>query len=243
MRFGVYCFLLFVICCTSCKKKTEPLPDADPVSTTMALQLDYITDNGSFQTNAFTYTTPAGYPYSVTKLEYYLSQICLLRSDSSKLLMQNYQYVDATQPQTNTLSYSNPPTGNYIGISFNIGLIPSQNTTGALPEVNDNINMQWPDPMGGGYHFLKMEGYYKDAGVPQGYAMHLGTNKCLIPTLLYKKFSISTGSEVILKPLMNINSWFRSPYKFDFNKDGNYIMGNDTAMLKITANGKNVFSL
>lgn len=234
--FGIFAFLSVVICCSSCRKKTEPLPEEKP--TELVLNIGYKTDNGSFQTEVFTYMHPAGYLYGVSKLEYFLSQISLLKSDSSKVLLLAHHYIDATDPKTNKLTFSDPPRGAYIGLTFNIGLTASQNSTNALPAETNNINMQWPEPMGGGYHFLKLEGYYKAGTLNEGYAMHLGTNKCLIPIRLFKKFDVSQNSTISLSPLMNVDNWFRYPYKFDFNKDGNYIMGNDTAMMKIAANGK-----
>ena len=36
--------------------------------------------------------------------------------------------------------------------------------------------MAWPDVMGGGYHFLKLEGHYKKDSLLAGYAMHIGQN-------------------------------------------------------------------
>jgi hypothetical protein len=51
-----------------------------------------------------------------------------------------------------------------------------------LSTTLDNLNMAWPTAMGGGYHFLKMEGHYLDSlNTNQGYAIHIGKNENLMP--------------------------------------------------------------
>ena len=64
----------------------------------------------------------------------------------------------------------------------------------------------------------------------------------LIPITILKNITISSGSATSLNMHMNINEWLRNPNTFNFNTDGNYIMGDSTAMNKITQNGHDVFS-
>lgn len=40
---------------------------------------------------------------------------------------------------------------------------------------------------------------------------------------------------------MNLNEWFRNPFIYDFNIDGNYSMGSSAAMAKLKANGVDIF--
>jgi uncharacterized protein YwgA len=42
---------------------------------------------------------------------------------------------------------------------------------------------------------------------------------------------------------MNINEWYANPAVYDFEVDGNYSMGLSAAMLKLSKNGKDVFSI
>ena len=72
--------------------------------------------------------------------------------------------------------------------------------------------------------------------------MHLGTNACLIPIKINKRIVVSADGLTSVNLIMNINEWFRNPYIFDFNTDGNYIMGNLAAMKKIALNGTDVFN-
>jgi hypothetical protein len=116
------------------------------------------------------------------------------------------------------------------------------NKTDALPANTENISMVWPDAMGGGYHFMKMEGYFKDGTTTPGYAMHLGTNACKFNCKVYSSININNDTHN-LNMEMNINEWYRNPQNFNFNTDGNYIMGNMPLMMKIVNNGFDVFKI
>jgi hypothetical protein len=102
--------------------------------------------------------------------------------------------------------------------------------------------MEWPVLMGGGYHFMMLEGHFADSSGTPGFAMHLGTNASLCPVNITDTFSL-TQDDFTLHINMNINEWFRTPYVYDFNVDGNYIMGNIQSMSKIAANGFDAFTI
>ncbi len=105
--------------------------------------------------------------------------------------------------------------------------------------------MIWPVEMGGGYHFTKLEGRYKLPGNGNcGYAVHLGTNNML---MLHNKLDVSLGlkanSSDTLFLTMNINEWFTNPNTYNFLVQGNYTMGNDTLMLMLKENAKDLFKI
>ena len=102
--------------------------------------------------------------------------------------------------------------------------------------------MEWPVVMGGGYHFMMFEGHFIDSTGTPGFAMHLGTSASLCPVSIQQTLSIGQADKEI-RLSMNINEWFRNPAIYDFNVDGNYIMGNVQAMSKLAANGVDVFSM
>ncbi len=230
--------LLFV----SCTKDDHIVPPVVKPPQGIDLNISYHVDNAPFVTNSFIYSTQAGYSYNLTTLVYYISEVNLIKADSSNVLIKDYQYLDALSSATNQLSLKDIPVGNYIGLKFNIGLDAIHNKSFALPSTTENVNMQWPDMMGGGYHMMKLEGNYKDLSGTYGFAMHLGTDTCLVPVKLFKSISIIKDAKTAIHLKMNINEWFRNPNQFDFNIDGNYIMGNITNMMKISKNGVDVFS-
>ena len=235
-------FLLATITISSCKKDDDTTPVTPTVQSGLKLSINYTIDNKPLYTDSFLYTSAAGLNYSINRFQYYLTSIKLIKPDNSEIVVASSHYFDAFDATTSTINASNIPAGNYIGIKFKIGVDSALNYWDSLPVTVENTNMLWPLMMGGGYHFLKFEGYYKDAGNDYGYAMHLGTNACIIPISIAKNITITSGSALQLNMTMNISEWLKNPNTFNFNTDGNYIMGDSTAMNKITQNGQDVFS-
>ena len=59
---------------------------------------------------------------------------------------------------------------------------------------------------------------------------------------LINDFEISSSSNTINLE-MNISEWFKNPYVYDFNVDGNYSMSDSTALIKLLQNGYDVFTM
>lgn len=225
----------------SCKKDDDV--DPAPVnSNSLIVNLDYEVDGQSLLFDTLRYTNDAGSLYGVSRLWYYLSQVYLVKPDSSLVFLKNYQFVDARVSATNRIELKGIPSGTYIGMKFNIGLDSLQNISNALPVTTENLNMEWPVQMGGGYHFMKYEGHFNDSTGTHGFAMHLGVNAYLVKCSLWSPLQISDGTSNI-NMIMNLNEWFRNPDIYDFNIDGNYSMGVMSAMIKLSQNGTDVFTI
>ncbi|HQQ93497.1 MAG TPA: hypothetical protein PLQ93_03005 [Bacteroidia bacterium] len=229
----------------SCQKNNQRQDDnpAPPENSYSALSVSYRVDNLPLLKDSLMYTNAAGNVWSLQRLNYFLSQIALIKADSSTEGLLGYCYVDGLDISKNTFTLGNIKPGDYIGLSFNIGLDSLLNRPDALPSVTELNNMVWPEPMGGGYHVLKLEGYFRNAGSLFGYALHLGTNACRIPIRLFKHIQVKSGEALKLNLSMNVNEWFMNPYQYDLDQDGNYTMGNAVLMMKIAGNGKDVFTL
>ncbi len=239
MKFKILVLSCIIVGIFSCKKDTVILePGA------LKLALKYRVDGDSLQFDTIKYLNAAGNKYSLYHLEYYISGVSFYKSDGSSFVSNSVFYINAQKSVTNSLLVGNIPQGSYSSISLLIGLDSNTNKTNFLPNILDNINMAWPDAMGGGYHFMKMEGYFKDkADVKQdGYAMHLGRNNNLVTINL--SFPLIITKDVQTKTLtMNINEWYKNPSNYDFETDGNYSMGLPNAMSKLAQNGKDVFTI
>ena len=225
---------------TACDKDdsvTTPNP-----SNIINFKIQYHVDATAIIRDSVMYINAAGNQYGIHNLMYYLSEIKLTKADGTTHLLKNVHYADCFNPLTNQFGFANVPQGIYTGISFNIGIDSVHNHHQVMTNTMENLNMEWPELMGGGYHFLKLEGSFIDAGTNYGYAMHVGTNPCLVPVTLLKNFIVTADSKIQLTLNMNVNEWFRSPYDYDFNSDGNYCMGNMPLMMKLTENGYNAFS-
>ncbi len=188
------------------------------------------------------YTSDAGYNYEITRLNYYLSGFVFRMTDGSEFKSDVVFYIDAKQPSYNDILFPDFSKGSCAQISFFVGVDSLKNKTDSLLATTDNINMLWPDMMGGGYHFMKLEGHYIDTSGTHGFAMHLGKNKNLVRIMLDSPDINSTGNTANLNLTMNINEWFRNPQIYDFNKDGSYSMGNDSSLQTLANNGTDIFN-
>jgi hypothetical protein len=221
---------------SSCKKKCK-----EPMHGNLHFNLRYNIDLEELHPDTIRYTNFAGNQYSVTRLEYYISGFTFRRSDGMSFYTNKAYYVDAFSATTGSINIDSIPYGHYSEVTFHIGLPPTLNISYFLPNTLENINMSWPDAMGGGYHFLKLEGKVFTSAGSLGYAMHLGNNESLVN--IKALISLDINSEMnSLEANMNINEWYRDPNTYDILVDGNHIMGNQPLMTKFAANGYNVFS-
>lgn len=232
--------LLLVISCT--KEDTKDYVPADTGD--IELSVSHKVDNQILVFDTIRYQNAAGNKFSVTRLQYYISSCRFHKADGSSLLINNITYVDA-RDGISTIHFTGVPVGNYTGISFLIGIDSAQNKSNALPDTENNINMAWPDVMGGGYHFIKLEGHYLNTlNAEKGFTVHLGTYPALVThNILNATITIVKNQTSTHQLVMNINEWFTAPYNYNFNTDGNYTMGNGPLMDLIKNNGKDVFTI
>lgn len=221
----------------SCKKTKPIITDAD-----ITFLMDYKVDGTDVVFNNIQFTNAAGNEYSITRLDYFLSHFVFHKSDGGEYLKDSYRYLNAQRDTTNQFTLKNIPNGDYTGITFYLGLNETLNVPNGLPNEPDYNNMDWPIPMGGGYHFIKFEGHFKDGSNTYGYAMHVGLNYFLITIHIDYPFSINEKDRTINLE-MNINEWFANPNTYDLENDKVYSMGDTTAMLKLTQNGATTISI
>jgi len=240
--FRFYYFFLIILFISSCTKDYNIVPEKTDEGLSLKLNINYKVDGFPLIFDTIMYHNLAGNNYGVTRLEYYISNITFHSTSGKDFALKNIFYMNARTPSTNSISIDHVPAGQYTDITLNIGIDSANNKTNSLPNTSENINMAWPSSMGGGYHFMKLEGYYVNTPSTTGFTMHLGQNTSLVTCLIQQPFQVSSSTSEI-KLSMNLNEWFCSPIMYDFNADGNFIMGDMQAMGKITANGIDVFTL
>jgi hypothetical protein len=210
-----------------------------PGSASVKFWLEYSVDEHKLQFDTIKYFNEAGNNFSVTKIEYYISEITLYKTNGNKFTSNDVFYFNGKDSINNFIFLDSLPPGNYNGISFSIGIPKEKNKTGALSPTFQNMNMSWPEPMGGGYHFLKLEGHYFNNSNISGYAVHLGKNENLINIHIDYPFELKYRNHQ-WQLTMNINEWFKNPHSYNIS-DGNYTMNVDSLMNKISSNGASVF--
>ncbi len=226
----------------ACKGTEEITPTIIVPTGNINLTINHKVDGQLLFFDTLKYTNLANNNFSITRVNYYLSNIKLSTNGVVKYTSNQIVYIDARQ-QPISILLNNVPLGNYQSISFNIGIDAANNQHGMIPNTDENIGMIWPEVMGGGYHFLKLEGQFlTPSNDRKGYAVHTGLNACLInhnPITINTTITENQTSTIGIT--MNINEWYKNPYTYNLFTDGNYTMGDTTTMMQITNNGKDVF--
>ena len=239
--------LIGAVSFAGCKKDEEEVP-VEPKVSTVWVDLYHVVSGADMVYDQRIYQNAAGNPFEVRHLEYYISDFKLQDMSGRWISVPSEPYlINPEKERTRTLM-AHVPVGNYKGISCTIGIPDEKNFTGYLANTLENVNMSWPEPIGGGYHFMKFEGNYMDENNNwTGFTVHLGTDPDhlmgmqSVNVIENIQFSISQSSNVI-ELEMDMNEWFESPHLFDFNVQGNYTMAIDSLMKVISENGENCLS-
>lgn len=228
---------------TSCKDNGND--DPQPVN---KVQLNFAFSHrvGTSAVNydVISYQNDAGNNYSVVTLKYFISDIRLHKADGSSFLIDEEHYIDGTDGTTMIFTPDTKvPEGDYSGISFVYGLNEEKNITGAYPNPPES-NMEWPIPLGGGYHYMKLEGKIDSAGTIKNFQAHTGATMG-VPYFVEMELASSgfTAAEgKIITIGMDINKWWNSPHTLDLN-DITMIMGNPDMQELMQDNAADVFYL
>lgn len=247
-------FLLIILSVWACEDNVTTPENFEDNDTTNRLNFhfDHTVDGEGVEYNQMIYQNDADNKYSIMTLRYYISDIRLHKYDGSVVKIDTFMYRDIDFPQTRTLTLDSVPNGQYTYISFIFGLDSVKNQSYALPPTQENNNMEWPIPMGGGYHYMKFEGRYqtKDGSIGS-FNTHTGRLKTndgkLNENFIHVKlpnsaFEVANDSWNI-QILMNLNEWYTNPHVYDIDEFGPAIMGNQNAQQMLKENGENAFSV
>jgi len=207
----------------------------------LIIDLKHKVGNNPLAFDSVMYQNEAGNNYNITGLRYYLSNIEFWNGDDIIYQSEEIFHIDAKSAE-NKIELEEIPLGKYTTMKYLIGIGEEMNVEGALPNEEKHDLMLWPKQMGGGYHFMKMEGYYYDASENQfGYAIHLGTSIGLMEGQMEVNVEIDDSyNDVNIS--FNVNNLFDDP-SYDFVLDGAYTMGVSNLMSSIAKNGEDVLEL
>lgn len=190
------------------------------------------------------YHSAYGNIYSVATLKYFISNITLHNADGEEFLFDEEHYVDVTD--INTLSFTpngRVLAGKYSKLSFIFGLDLTKNTTGRFPNPPEN-KMEWPVVMGGGYHYLKLEGKHYSSGLIKSFQAHSGQLNgepyFVNITLPESSFDVD-GKDLEIQIIMDINKMWVNPDTLNLNNITG-IMGDSTIQWQLHENGADIFS-
>ena len=223
----------------------------DPTSSNITFNFTHNFDGTSVTNNNFNkfdFVNAFGDTLSISKLRYLISKIRLHKANGDSVLIDGHNLVDVTN--ATNLFYATTvdvPVGTYTSVSFNFGF-DSVDNTGNHIDLN-SASWNWPAMLGGGYHFMQMEGKYKLMGNDSIYAFHNGTARVSMGLFEQNFFNVNlagvtlTGADVNMEIEMNIAEWYKNPNTWDLNAMHSMLMPNYNAQKMIQQNGPSVFRL
>lgn len=246
---------LMVFLLTSCDYKSDDKPATGKIQ----ILFEHRVNGQLLVKDQMIYTNAAKNNYEIAGLKYFISDVTLHNHDGSTYMIKTgtrsrYVDIDFISDSLRWIVKDQIPVASYDSISFTFGLNEELNKSNIFLNPPES-NMAWPDRMGGGYHFIMMDGWYKNSlGVRSPFSFHLGTGQNytnevitgFVQNYFHVKlpasaFDITANGIMRMKFVMNIDSWFTTPTNWDFNQ-WDMTMQNQTAMQAIKSNGWDVFS-
>lgn len=243
-----------LVAATGCKKDDDD--DDDDMHTeqhNVTFRFKHNVSGDSLELDTMKYTNAFGNLYRVENLQYLVSNFRLHLDDGSCEELTGYHYVDIHDQST----WEFTPTvkadhGDYHSISFTMGMDEEDNITAAYPDLN-LLNWGWPMMLGGGYHFMKLEGKYMDmSSTVQNFATHYGTAREITQTdtTFHQNYfmadlghvHLDVDGDMFVEIEMDINNWYNDPPVWDFNVWNAPIMPIYDAQRAVRNNGHDVFS-
>jgi hypothetical protein len=161
--------------------------------------------------------------FSVTKFKYYISNIVLSRKDGKPVTYKNYFLIDEEKPDSKKVVLENIPSGEYLSVSFNVGVDSIDNCSGAQSGALDPINgMFWT--WNTGYIFMKLEGISEFSTMPNAQLeYHIGgfkkPHQCIrtISLHLNQSILITKNNNEIIEIKADILEMLKTPISIDFS--------------------------
>ncbi len=219
----------------------------DPEAGTVTVELNNRINAQAITLNNQAYTSAAGHNYSVTLLEYILTDLTLVAESGEEIVITAAHYVNAEDDASLSIDPVEIPAGVYSMLKFTFGVTGENNVFGNLDRSLEMDNMLWPMmmPMGDGqterYHYMRFEGRYGADNVFRIHTGPSGGSDYSIDVELPADFDVD-GENWGLEIDINLDQWLTGPNNWDFDDYG-MIMGNPAAQSIIYENGNSVFDL
>ena len=127
--------------------------------TTLVVRFENKVDSLPLVLDTMLYENASSDFYSITDLQYFISDISLHRNDGFNYTAPDdngIHYVDARIPSSlYWVLNKSMPYGKFDSVSITFGINAVKNYSNRFPNPPER-DMYWPDILGGGYHYMKM---------------------------------------------------------------------------------------
>ena len=152
----------------------------------------------------------AGENYNVLTLKYLISDIKLISNEKDhEKIIEDVHFVDLSDPSTMFIESDIIENGSYT-LQFRFGLDATTNITNSFVNETFHTSMTWPEMMGGGYHYMKLEGSYTNDST--FYNTHTGPTMGMDHSFLCSfdvPININNSTNNLEYAIeMNINNWY-----------------------------------
>lgn len=205
------------------------------------------------------YTNKLGTKLSINELRYLISSITLTNGADKKTILTEtrnneqkaYKLVDLNKDESLIFNSSEKISEGVYNLSMTFGFNNDDNYNQTYPDL---ANWIVPGMLGGGYHYMQMDGkYLNSSNVQSNFNYHAirAVDKTDPNNLKFEDtfFTINLGTVSIknnatIEVKMNVAGWFKNPNDWDLNTLNSMLMPNFEAQKLMSANGKTgVFSL
>lgn len=181
--FGIATIIMMIMLTTS-KKEDAVANFNQAINAPLSIEFDNIVGGQDLQLNTGSYTNAAGDTFSVSLLQYFVSNIRLKKEDGSEYLVpQDSSYFLIRENDRDTrFAKLNLPEGDYTSLSFILGVDSLRSTMdisqrkGVLDPSGGMDGMYWG--WNSGYIFFKLEGISPQAPIDPGgqhkFRYHIG---------------------------------------------------------------------
>ena len=211
------------------------------------------------------YKTSLANQYMINDLQYFISGFQIHTTKGKWIQIgsdKGIHYIDARDKATSLWKVTDGIIpGAYDSVSFIFGLNAADNISYRFPDPPER-DMLWPEILGGGYHYMKMNMKWKNNSMtdPMPFMFHLGigqmytgdsTNTDSIIGYIQNYFTVKSYAPFVtnenktiqINIIMNIEKWFDSQNAFDFSEYPMGIMQDQLGMYRACMNGRNAFEI
>lgn len=215
---SICCLLIPAFLFSDCKPEEEVAPYA-----TILLRLTHKAGNQALEFNQNKYTNALSQSYSVSKLNYFISNVKMRNAETGAFYFEvnSYHLVKATKNPSNTeIVLQSVPMKKFTELEFSIGVDNSANhSTDNIGDLDPANGMAWDWTMG--YKFMELEGNFTTATKSGSYVFHMGedvtykTLKFNFKDVTGSVYDITKSGEILLD--VDVNACFGNPNPVDFD--------------------------